>query len=676
MTTVEPTRPRAMPVRRSRRRPDLVRGGAEVVRGALAVDAIVIAGRTADGSRAIVDIAGIGRAKRAAIEAALENVGSEQSAPVMSWQLSRSDDAHLRALADCGFALLVRAVADAGDGHAEVWVLCRTERSVDWELLNVFARHAAVIVAYRRFSAQQAALDREETSGDVLDELVLSANDMRDLTQKLAGLAARLFGATLTGVMIWDEPRRVLEMVPGSFNATDQLAASYQVRVVNAYSNAARVFATGWPYLSNRVPGDAGVLQDYVEAFGIENTLTLPLRVGRTMIGVLHIANKPTDFTIQDLHRANQLASRISSVVELTRTMLRLRQQYSMESVLSRVAVAIASGERIGQILHPAMSALCAATDANVIALIPSRAAPIVARHNAGDFELEADVVTGAAEASSVASLLDEPKGPGDPGRATLYVPVRLDSQRMGTLVALRFHAEPFATDSRNVLERLGSLSALAYASEGYHRQRAELARHAERELIADDLHDEVAQILFVAQMTLDGLLKRDAVTEEAAAAVIRARGLLVRADAAIRSVIDHLAPVRDDDFVHRLAGVVGAVEERYEQPIEIRISEDAAEVARQLAKAPAEALVKVCREAVVNAAKHGGSCRVMVSLDVVAGKRLRLAVVDDGPGLRKAKRTGHGLVSMRRTLERQGGKLALRSGARGGVSVTASIPI
>ncbi|HTR79125.1 MAG TPA: ATP-binding protein, partial [Gemmatimonadaceae bacterium] len=104
--------------------------------------------------------------------------------------------------------------------------------------------------------------------------------------------------------------------------------------------------------------------------------------------------------------------------------------------------------------------------------------------------------------------------------------------------------------------------------------------------------------------------------------------------------------------------------------------SEDAAEVARQLAKAPAEALVKVCREAVVNAAKHGGSCRVMVSLDVVAGKRLRLAVVDDGPGLRKAKRTGHGLVSMRRTLERQGGKLALRSGARGGVSVTASIPI
>ena len=161
MKTAEPTRPAAKRVRRSRARPDGVRGGAEVVRAALAVDAIVIAGRTAGGTRAVVDVAGIGRAKRPAIVAALEHVASEQTAPVVSWQLPENDDAPLSALAGCGFALVVRAVADAGDGHAEVWALCRTERPVDRELLTVFARHAAVIVAYRTFSAQQGALDRE-----------------------------------------------------------------------------------------------------------------------------------------------------------------------------------------------------------------------------------------------------------------------------------------------------------------------------------------------------------------------------------------------------------------------------------------------------------------------------------------------------------------------------------
>ena len=673
MKPVEVTRAVGSPVDDSLDRHDVVRGGADDVRGALGVDAVVIAERTPRASHEIFDIAGVGEAERDVLHAAMASIASTQTEPVMAWQLHGSDNVHLQALARCGFALLTRAVAGE---YAEVWVLCRAERMVDWELLSVYARHAAVVVAYRAFDPHQAAFNSEDTSGDLLDELVLSANDMRDLTQKLAALAARLFGAGLTGVMIWDEPRGILEMVPGSFAAADELVASYKVRVANAYSNAARVFATGWPYLSNQVPGDTGVLQDYVDAFGIENTLTLPLRVGRTMIGVLHIANKPTDFTLLDLHRASQLASRISSVVELTRTMLRLRQRYSMETILSRLAVAIASGERIGQILHPAMIALCDATDANVIALVPTNASPIVALHHAADFELGTAVLADAAHSRSVASLVDEPKGPGDPGRAMLYVPVLYGTQRMGTVVALRLHGEPFAADSRAVLERLGSLAALAYTSERYERQRAELARLEERERIADDLHDEVAQLLFAAQMTLDALLQGDQVTAEVSTAVVRARGLLVSADAAIRTVINHVAPANDSDFLYSLAGVITSTEERYQRPVDIRISDEAAELAPMLAKAAADALVKACREALVNAAKHGGPCRVMVSLDIVGGKRLRLTVVDDGTGLRKPTHSGHGLASVRRTLERQGGKLDVRSRPAGGVAVTASIPI
>ena len=664
-----------VPAENAGERLDVVRGGAEALRGALAVDAVVIAEQMSGHARVVVEVAGITDIDRPLIDAAMEPIAENSTTAVASWNLAQSEDHRCRALSDRGFTSIAVSTAAVRNGQAEVWILCRTERTVDRELLNVCVRHAAVIVAYRAFDAQRARVHREQSIGDVLDDLVLSASDMRDLTQNLAALAERLFGADLTGLMIWDEPRQVLQMAPGSFRAGDELVASYQVKVDNAYSNAARVFSTGWPYLSNRVVGDSGVLQDYVEAFGIERTLTLPLRVGPTMIGVLHIANKATDFTIEDLHLANLLASRIASVVELTRTILRLRRQSSTETTLSRLAVAIASGERIEEILQPAMSSLCATTDANVIALIPSGSAPIIARRNAGDFELEAAVLAGAAESTAVASFLDEPKHPGDPGRATLYVPVRFGGQRMGTVAALRLRGDPFATHSRGVLERLGSLAALAYASERYHQQRAALARHEERERIADDLHDDVAQILFAAQMTLDSLLAQGMVSDETATALVRARGLLVQADSAIRTVIEHLAPA-NDDFAYRLAGVIAAAEQQYGRPIHIRVTDEAEEASRHLAEAPAAALVKACREALANAAKHGGSCRVMVTLDVVARKRLRLVVVDDGPGLREPRRPGHGLTSMRRALERQGGKLDVRSGAAGGVALTATVPL
>ena len=123
-------------------------------------------------------------------------------------------------------------------------------------------------------------------------------------------------------------------------------------------------------------------------------------------------------------------------------------------------------------------------------------------------------------------------------------------------------HGEPFARAERRSFTRMANVAALNYATELYQQQRAELARLQERQRLADDLHDDVAQILFAAQLTprLDPRARRRRPTS-VAERIARARGLLIRGDTAIRTVIHKLSqPARGR---HRHAAGLGRVQRR-----------------------------------------------------------------------------------------------------------------
>jgi signal transduction histidine kinase len=652
---------------------------AAVARRALSADAVLIASRSAGQPPAWVGAAGVTAGELETLGRALARMAGEfgrssivQIASVREWEVP-----YAGALARHGFLSVLCAAVELDGAHAgEIYALRRTEGP--WneaELISVFARHAVVTVAHRRLRRASETLAERLEDRDALDALVLSATDFKDLTRKLYEHVAPLFGAGLIGIMVWDDDRHVLQMVPGSFNADDELVSSYQVGGRDAHSNAARVFATGRPYLSNDARGDPGILQDYVAAFGIESTLSLPLGAGERTIGVLHIANKASGYTVEDLQRGELLAPRIASVVEIARTMFRIRRLHGMESILSRLAVTIASGTSVQDFLGPALRDLCAATEANVIALVTDGSIPVIGRHRGVHATREAQLLDAAARATQVEASVLRPQQPGDPGWATLLVPVRFGDQRIGAIAAGRLRGEPFTADERSALERLGSLAALAYTSERYQRQRAELARLEERDRIADDLHDDVAQILFGAQMALDTALEQSDVTPEVTDLILRARRLVLKGDASLREAIYALARPTTADLRDRLGEVVTAVEQAYGLPVHLEIADLAATAARGLTAPMSDSLIKVAREALVNAAKHAGPCRVTVLLDLDTDARLSLAIVDDGlgPGDRGA---GHGLTSMRRAIERQGGSLMIRAGSAGGSTVTATIPV
>ncbi|HEY4277958.1 MAG TPA: GAF domain-containing protein [Conexibacter sp.] len=541
------------------------------------------------------------------------------------------------------------------------------------ELIANFAVQVALALGLARRPVADA---RGGESLDDVDRLVLSVNNLEDLLSAVSAVVAAQFDGALSGVMVVDRQRNVLQMLPGSFGAGREVAASHQVSIFDPRSNSARVFTTGQPHLSNASEGDAGIRQEYVDVFGIHRLLSVPLGT----VGVLHIANREGPFTVLDVERALAFAPRLASVVELAITLFGLRRQQRLDSILARVAVSVASGSGSNegdQLLTRALGELCEVTDASLLAIVPDDGPVVVSRRGMRNAALERTVLDEAGGEPGMRAYVVGPQKPGDPGWAAFHVPVLLGGQRMGTLAAYRQRGEPFARVERRALARMANLVALARATERYQRQRAELARMQERQRIADDLHDDVAQILFAAQLSLDAILQRDDLDEDASAGIARARALLIRGDTAIRTVIHRLSGPPAADIGTRLAAVVSTVEDEFGLGAQLSVSEEASVRAAGLHRPTSDALVKVAREALVNAAKHAGPCNVTVRLELVGGARLRLAVEDDGRGQAPVREGHHhGLLSLRRVVREQDGTLRVSHGAAGGTRVAATVPL
>jgi signal transduction histidine kinase len=544
------------------------------------------------------------------------------------------------------------------------------------ELLSTVARHVALSI-YTERTVETHDTDRLTDKLITLDDIGLTSGSYEDLSETLSAIIEDVTGAGLSGVMIWDPDRQALQMIPGAFGAARAITSSYQIAASHPTANAARVFSTGVPYIANDSERDPGVLHDYAVAFGIKQLMTLRLTVGERLIGVLHLANKPTDFVIDDLPIAMALASRVAKAVNLATFVFDLRRQQRVEGVVSNVAVLIARGEQVHDFLSSALRSLLDLLEASWIAFVPTDSHPIAT----GTLELRGDVqnliLAEARETLGMRTSLMVPQEAGDSGHAAFHAPVFLGRRRIGTLSAVRLRGEPFEQYERGALTRLSDLIALAWATERYQQQRAVVARLHERQRIADDLHDRVAQLLYVAQISIDSLLEADGTSDSVASELTKVRSLLVRGDASIRSVIYDLSRRRTSGLVERLTTVVEMIEDEYSLPVHLQIDEDAADLDARLPTGAIEALVKVAQEALVNAAKHAGPCRVGLHLQTDARGRICMTVADDGIGASDGRlHPKYGLTSLRRVMHDQGGTIRVQRGKEGGLKVSAILPL
>jgi signal transduction histidine kinase len=196
--------------------------------------------------------------------------------------------------------------------------------------------------------------------------------------------------------------------------------------------------------------------------------------------------------------------------------------------------------------------------------------------------------------------------------------------------------------------------------------EMTKVAALAERSRVARDLHDGLAQDLAVIAVHGE-LIAQDIGGEHPM--VLAARRALALTRSTIAELSDLPGATADE--------ALGAVAQEFRDRCDVAIAVEP-ECDGELAPEAQEHVSRIAREAIANAARHGGAKHVVVSL---RGEEngVMLRVVDDGCGIASgdaaAAPEGFGLRSMRERTAALGGCLTLRRLRKGGTELEVTLP-
>jgi PAS domain S-box-containing protein len=225
--------------------------------------------------------------------------------------------------------------------------------------------------------------------------------------------------------------------------------------------------------------------------------------------------------------------------------------------------------------------------------------------------------------------------------------------------------------------------------AERYRRQSRRLTdqlictEEKERTRMAEYLHDEVIQMLSLANIRMGGVLDgiREADLDDEAKRLEDTRSLIEEAARECRSMMEDLVP----SLLHEL-GIGEALTHLVEKHhltdgIKVRIDNHIKGIS--MPRGTANLLFQSTRELLMNALKYAGPCEVVISLNAEEDK-IYIQVEDNGRGfdircLEKclyANDGGFGLFNIRERLEGLGGQLHVESVQGQGTTASVFVPL
>jgi len=219
--------------------------------------------------------------------------------------------------------------------------------------------------------------------------------------------------------------------------------------------------------------------------------------------------------------------------------------------------------------------------------------------------------------------------------------------------------------------ERAGMIDQLEATRAELATAQHEAGRMAERQRLATDIHDTLAQgftsilmLIQAAQADLDGS-RPGAAGRRLELAARTARENLAEA----RVLVEDLSPAQLD------GGTLPDALRRLSQAPGVDASFGLSGAPRPLPMATEVVLLRVCQEALANVRKHAGAQSAAVRLDYDPDA-IRLEISDDGAGFDPAQvNGGYGLRGMRARVAEAGGTLTVRSAPGAGTHVSAMVP-
>lgn len=274
------------------------------------------------------------------------------------------------------------------------------------------------------------------------------------------------------------------------------------------------------------------------------------------------------------------------------------------------------------------------------------------------------------------------------PGQC-VAAPLRAGEQILGALCVVRPQQAGFDPDETRALTLLANAAAIAIANarlvEAEHQQARQTAALAERERLAAELHDNLAQTLSFLNLKTDRLTEMLAAGRAADAGLelARMKTALNRAYGQVRAALVGLRepaaaePDRESaqSLAQKLTNDVAEFRQTSGLPVDLTIADPTGLTLPDVSRRQA---LHIVREALANIRRHARAQQVWVQVERVNGEAC-FTVEDDGCGFDPAGVGGDahlGLTIMRARVERSGGRLTVDSAPNKGTRIIAHFPL
>ncbi|MBA3379663.1 MAG: GAF domain-containing sensor histidine kinase [Chloroflexia bacterium] len=295
-------------------------------------------------------------------------------------------------------------------------------------------------------------------------------------------------------------------------------------------------------------------------------------------------------------------------------------------------------------------------------------------------------IVMNEGESLRLDSIADHPRSVGfppnhPPMNALLAVPIRSQGGVLGNLyIAESDEGYRFEASDEETLYRFAAVAAVAIENARLHRQVQALAITEERQRIAREMHDSLAQVLGYVNTKAQAaqVLLEDGHTDRASEQLRQMAEMARSAYADVREGILSLRTSLDPGrgFIDTLRDYL----EVWREQSGVAVSLDTTGLDGHVAALTEVHLLRIVQEALTNIRKHAAATQVHIQLRQESDS-LVTTIKDNGVGLPKDDRglrgvPRFGMSTMRERTESLGGEFDITSQAGQGTCITVRLPM
>jgi GAF domain-containing protein len=570
-------------------------------------------------------------------------------------------------------------------------------------LAQSFANQAAVAIENARLHQEAQHRVEELTFLNRVGRAVTSSLDLKQILATVTEETALLLKTEACSILLLDEESSGLVFEAAHGPQSERVKG---LRLPLDQGIAGWVAREGQRCLVPDVGEDprfySGI--DEITDFVTNSVLAVPLKLKGKVIGLIEAVNKPEgDFSQADMALLSSIGQWAAVAIENARlyqqTDERLQTRVKELSALYTIAEMVNLSLDLDEILQLSLDRaieVAGMDSGGILVLDPSTSEIFLRAHRGWSLEFIRATSRMRADEGLRPPMLKAVRVVDDLSKLTkdrriavereglqslVSIPLKAKESPLGVMVVASYSPRTFASEELELLAAIGNQVGMAVDRAHLRAQELRAAILEERQHMARQMHDDIAQTLGYLGLQVDSVMGSSSLAQNAEiqTELEGIRGAIEDTYERVRSSIIRLQEDIPGHF--NLETALQAIITEFEKQSRCRVeSKVEGDQLPHLSPSVAFQAIYIIREALTNVRKHSGADSVHLTLQGLEDGRVEVTIQDNGRGFdldgeQQAGWGGFGLRFMRERAERAGGSLRVKTRPGQGTRVIVNLP-